>query len=214
MAHPRLDASSVRAQYGTSLQAGLALSLASLLAIVHLPLPLDRKPLYRESESTRKQEAIDLRHVRSTRQAQAPPSPPTPPVPQVVPSEEIAESPSPEFEPSLGLGAASAQSGGVAARPDCGGTQSLRKKTYYPPSALDQGLEGRVLVEFVVGEDGDVESPRVVNGAHEILDQAALRAVRRLECAPGKRGSRPVRAEVTKPVVFALPQRMGVGRRH
>jgi protein TonB len=204
MAHPRLEASSLRPQYGTHLQVGLALSLAVLLAVAHFSPSLDKET----NPTIQTQETADLRHVQSTGQAQAPPVPPTPMLPQVVPGEEIAESPSVEFDPSLGLDATGNQSDEVAKRPDCGGPQSLRKKTYYPPSALSESVEGRVLVEFVVDEDGNIESPEVADGAGELLNQAALRAVRRLKCTPARQRARPVKAKMTKLVVFALPKEL------
>ncbi len=50
----------------------------------------------------------------------------------------------------------------------------------YPKDALDQGLEGRVRLVVVVGEDGAVSSISVEESTgHEILDRAALRAVRK-----------------------------------
>lgn len=207
MAHPRLDASSLRHRYGIRLQVGIALSLALLLAATHLSPDLDR-----EAEPTiRKQETADLRHVQSTGQAQTPPAPPMPVLPQVTPREQIADPPSVAFDPSLDLDGAQNQSDDINKRPDCGGPRSLREKTYYPPSALTEGLEGRVLVEFVVGEDGDVENPTVAEGADEILNRAALRAVRRLECTAARRKFRPVKAKMTRLVVFTLPQRMDPG---
>jgi protein TonB len=204
MAHPRLEVSSIRNRYATHLQVGLALSLVLILAATHLSLPFNKEA----DPAVRKQKAVDLRHVQSTGQAPAPPPPSTPMVPRVVPREEIVESPSVEFNSSLTLDATSDQGSGAAVRPDCGGLQSLREKTYYPTSALTEGLEGRVLVEFIVGEDGDIESPEVVDGVSKILNQAALRAVRRLKCTPGRKRSRPVEAELTKTVVFALPEKM------
>lgn len=207
MAHPRLDASSVRDRYGLHLQVGLALSLALVFGAAWLPLPLDRET---ESEM-REQETVDLRHVQPTGQERVPPAPPKPPVPQVVPEKEIAESSDLEFNASLGLDVASGQSEDLQKRPDCGGGQALREKTHYPPSALEQGLEGRVVVEFVVDEEGAIERPRVVRGGPEVLNRAALRTVRRLECTPGRQQSRPAKVKMTMPVIFALPPRLDPG---
>jgi len=204
MAHPRLEASSIRKQYGTRFLTGLALSLACLIGISHLPSTFDKN----REPSTRKREPTALRSVQATAQASTPPRPPTPAVPQVVPREKVLESPSVDSDVSLSLDVNSDQGGGAAVRPDCGGLQSLRKKTHYPPSALMEGLEGRVLVEFVVDKNGNIESPKVADGSHEVLNQAALRAVRRLECTPARKRSRPVRAKITQMVVFALPKRM------
>jgi TonB family protein len=204
MAHPRLEASSIRKQYGARFLTGLALSLACLLVISHLPLTFDKN----REPSTRKREPTALRSLQATAQASAPPPPPTPVVPQVVPRENVLESPSVNFDFSLSLDVNSDPGGGGTVRPDCGGLRSLQKKTHYPPSALMEGLEGRVIVEFIVAKDGNIESPKVADGSHEVLNQAALRAVRRLKCTPGRKRSRPVRAKITQMVVFALPERI------
>lgn len=215
MAHPRLDASSLRDQYGTHLQIGLALSLTLLLAFVHLFV----RPERTHTPKIQKQEAAHFPHVHPTRKEQAPPRPP---VPQVVPDAKIAES-NVEFDASLNFDAVAVQNAtsssetsgsgwaktdDVQRQPDCGGQESIQEKIHYPPSALTQGLEGRVLVRFVVNKKGEIEHPNVVRGAHQTLNQAALCAVRRLECTPGKKRSRPVKVQMTMPVPFALPQRL------
>ncbi|WP_423815947.1 energy transducer TonB [Salinibacter altiplanensis] len=99
-------------------------------------------------------------------------------------------------------------SSSVERRPDCGGPASIRKKTYYPPTALRKGLEGRVSVQFVIDKEREVQCPRIADGSNEVLNRAALRAIRRLECTPGEQRSRPVRVKMTMPVVFALPGRL------
>lgn len=63
-------------------------------------------------------------------------------------------------------------------------------------------------MEFVVDEDGDIKNPTVTDGDGEILNQAAIRAVRRLECTAARRQFRPVRAKMTKLVVFELPKEL------
>jgi len=217
MAHPRLDSSSDRNQYGVSLQVGFVLSVGLLLGIARLPLPTDGEA----EPKVQTRETTHLRSLQPTRQTQSPPAPPKPPVPQVVPDEEVLEPPRADFDAALGLIAASSQKAtsgsdasvsGAKGKIDCGGAGSLREKIRYPPSALDRGLEGRVLVEFVVGEGGEIKNPKVTDGASGVLNRAALRAVRRLECTPGRQQSRPVGMKVTLPAVFTLPKRMEAGR--
>jgi protein TonB len=142
-------------------------------------------------------------------------------VPQVIPNEEIVGPSTPDFDAALDLDAPLDQSTGspspspdppssdevfveVQQRLDCGGVQSLRKKTRYPPAARKLDLDGRVFVQFVVDENGQVTNPRVVRGVHEVLNQAALRTVRRLDCTPDKQRSQPVKVRMTMPVIFAL----------
>ena len=215
MAHPRLEASSVRTQYGVSIQLGFVLSIGLLLGIARLPLPAGEEA----DPKVRTRETVSLHPLRPTGQEQSSPAPPKPPVPQVVPDEEVLEPPRIEFSASLSLGAASGRKAPVSGtsisgteKLDCGGSGSLQDKIYYPPSAIDQGLEGRVFVEFVVDERGEIENPRVIDGAREVLNRAALRAVRRLECRPSRQQSRPAKVTVTMPAVFNLPERMETGR--
>ena len=57
---------------------------------------------------------------------------------------------------------------------------------FYPAEAIAQGLEGEVLVYFVLGADGDVAAARVEESSGQpLLDAAAVRAVRRLRGLPG-----------------------------
>ena len=56
---------------------------------------------------------------------------------------------------------------------------------FYPEVAIRQGIEGEVLVLLILGSDGEVAAARVEQGSgHAILDEAALRAVRRLQALP------------------------------
>lgn len=73
-------------------------------------------------------------------------------------------------------------------------TQSVREQLarqqesgqFYPAEAIAQGLEGEVLVYFVLGADGDVAAARVEESSGQpLLDTAAVRAVRRLRGLPG-----------------------------
>jgi len=93
----------------------------------------------------------------------------------------------------------------VEQRPECGGVQALAKHIQYPELAREAGIEGRVFVQFVVDENGDVTDPTVTKGVHETLDAAALSAVQELECKPGQVRGEPVKVRMTLPVTFALP---------
>lgn len=66
----------------------------------------------------------------------------------------------------------------------------------YPPSALQQRIEGWVLVEFTIGTEGQVKNPRVVAAEPvNVFEQSALDAVQRFRFRPRLMGSQPV--EVT-----------------
>lgn len=93
----------------------------------------------------------------------------------------------------------------VEQQPDCGGVEALSKHLQYPEIAREAGIEGRVFVQFIVNENGEVVEPTVTKGVHEALDQAALAAVQELECKPGKQRGEPVKVRMALPVTFKLP---------
>jgi protein TonB len=75
---------------------------------------------------------------------------------------------------------------------------AIYDKRRYPRLARIRGLEGRVVLEFRIRQGGAVDQARVVRSAGEILDQAALSALR--EAAP-----LPYYPDrVTVPIVFTL----------
>jgi len=75
----------------------------------------------------------------------------------------------------------------------------------YPPAARRRALEGRTVVRAVVAVDGRVASVELRHSSsHELLDRAALDAVRRWRFAPAKRGEQAVDGAVDVPVVFRL----------
>jgi TonB family protein len=92
----------------------------------------------------------------------------------------------------------------VEEQPDCGGVTALQKAVEYPQAARSQGIEGRVFVQFVVDETGAVGTPKVTRGTDPMLDLAALEAVSRLSCTPGRQGGQPVKVQMSLPVTFRL----------
>jgi len=74
----------------------------------------------------------------------------------------------------------------------------------YPKEAAQQGIDGRVFVQFAVTADGSVTDASVARGAHPLLDQAALEAVRSMTFEPGQRDGAAVRTQMTLPITFRL----------
>jgi len=85
-----------------------------------------------------------------------------------------------------------------------GGLTSIQRNIQYPEMARRAGIEGRVYVQFIVNENGDVEEPRVIRGIGGGADEEALRAVRDAKFKPGVQRGRPVRVQYSLPVVFKL----------
>ncbi len=74
----------------------------------------------------------------------------------------------------------------------------------YPELARKAGLEGKVIVEIIVGKDGHVKSARVLKSDNEIFNQAALNAVKQYVFKPAMQNDRPVSVRVIQPIVFSL----------
>ncbi|WP_052695601.1 energy transducer TonB [Hymenobacter sp. AT01-02] len=81
----------------------------------------------------------------------------------------------------------------------------LRAKQQYPLEAQQLNISGKVLVSFVVDEEGRLRDPQVVRGLGAGLDEEALRLVRIMPWwVPGRINGRPVRVAYTLPIVFQL----------
>lgn len=81
----------------------------------------------------------------------------------------------------------------------------LSKNIIYPEQAIIDGIEGRVIVRFVVEKDGSVSTPMILKGVCETLDNEAKRVV--LSMPKWKSGTLqgvPMRCYVTLPITFKL----------
>jgi len=75
----------------------------------------------------------------------------------------------------------------------------------YPQSCLDDKIQGRVLVTFVVEKDGSITDTEVVKSVNPDLDAEALRVVKGMPAwTPGKQKGQEVRVRFTIPVIFKL----------
>mgnify|MGYP001029073479 FL=1 len=75
----------------------------------------------------------------------------------------------------------------------------------YPAAARRRGQEGRVLVRAEVLADGRCSRVELKHGSgHELLDQAALDAVRKWRFVPARQGEQAVTAWVDVPIAFKL----------
>ena len=81
----------------------------------------------------------------------------------------------------------------------------LQKNIKYPPICQDQGIQGRVIVQFVVNTDGSIVDPQVVKSVNPHLDKEALRVVSTMpNWKPGEQRGKKVRVRFTLPVSFRL----------
>jgi protein TonB len=64
----------------------------------------------------------------------------------------------------------------------CPDSTRIRQSLEYPPKALQDGISGNVVVQFVVAANGQTRDFDLIHGAHPLLNQAALAAVHRFNC--------------------------------
>jgi len=78
----------------------------------------------------------------------------------------------------------------------------------YPQSAVRDGVQGTVMVQFVIEKDGKITEVKIAKGVDEELDAEALKVVGASpKWKPGKVGGKKVRASVTIPVEFRLEKK-------
>lgn len=130
-----------------------------------------------EDDQTRQQTAVFT----------APP-PPKPPVETVTDEIFVVVENQPEFP------------GGNAAM-----MKFLGDNIRYPVIALENGIQGRVICNFVVERDGSITDVQVVRGVDPSLDREAVRVIQSMpRWTPGKQRGQAVRVRFTLPVVFRL----------
>ena len=82
----------------------------------------------------------------------------------------------------------------------------LSKNVKYPKVAEQLAIQGRVIMAFVVEEDGTITNVKVVRGVHPSLDKEAIRVVEAMpKWIPGKQNGQYVRVKYNYPVTFKLP---------
>lgn len=81
----------------------------------------------------------------------------------------------------------------------------LGNNVKYPQKAIDAGITGRVVTEFLILKDGSVSSPKIVKGVHESLEQEALRVIRNMpKWKPAMVDGEPIEFLYTLPVQFSI----------
>ena len=81
----------------------------------------------------------------------------------------------------------------------------LGKNIKYPTISQENGVQGRVIIQFVVNRDGSIVDAQVARGVDPYLDKEALRVVGLMpKWKPGKQRGKEVRVKYTLPVMFRL----------
>jgi len=219
MAVRKNEQADLRKEYPVWIQLGLVVALSVLLIGFRWDLQTQKE----YSVDLEEQDVVEMEDVQQTEQEVKPPPPPKPPVPMEVPNDEIIEDDDVDFDSSLDLNESLDTDQGPPPPDDSGeeeeqeifvvvenspelvgGLAALQGEVEYPEFAKKAGIEGRVFVQFVVDENGDVQNPKVTRGVHKLLNEEAIRAVKKMKFKPGKQRGKAVKVQMSLPVTFRL----------
>ncbi|MDX1638219.1 MAG: energy transducer TonB [Balneolaceae bacterium] len=195
-----------------------------LVVVLFIFLVASKLQIYqkqKELDLTMEQEVVQMEEIVQTKHQERPPPPPRPPVPVEVPNDAVIEDQildidaELDLQESLELPPPPAEKEQEQEEEDFfivveqmpqlkGGLAGLQECVKYPEMARRAGIEGRVIVQFVVNENGEVENPRVVRGIGGGADEEALRCVKQATFEPGRQRGVPVRVQYSLPVIFKL----------
>ncbi len=81
----------------------------------------------------------------------------------------------------------------------------VQENLTYPEEAKEQGIKGKVFIEFVVAKSGKVENVKVIRGLHPACDEEARRVINNSpNWKPGIHDGEPVNVRLILPITFAL----------
>ena len=211
--NPKVD---LKMKYQRTLEIALIISLALLIIAFKFFPKMEKKDVKLEGP----QELINVEDVEATKQESAPPPPPKPPIPIEAPTddvledieindteldvnEEITAPPPPpveekeEAEPVFFVA--------VEEMPQpIGGIAAIQKRIKYPEIARRAGVQGRVFVKAFVDETGNVFKVELIKGIGAGCDDEALKAVKETKFKPGKQRGKPVKVQVSIPILFKI----------
>lgn len=85
-----------------------------------------------------------------------------------------------------------------------GGLRAFYIDIDYPAAAREAGVQGRLILDFIVEPDGSATEIRVIRSLHPLCDSAAVDALSRTRFVPGVRDGEEVRVRMRLPVRFRL----------
>ncbi len=218
MALRKTEKADLRKKYGLLIELGLILALVILIVAFRAHIRPSQEFVITEEQ----QEIVQIEEIEQTKQIEKPPPPPRPPVPVEVPNDEILEDEALDIDAELDLDAPldippppPSADEEEEAEPEIfivveqmpeliGGLKRIAELIRYPEIAKKAGVEGTVIVQFVVDENGNVRDPVVIKGVGAGLDEEALRVVKMLKFKPGMQRGKPVRVRMALPIRFEL----------
>ena len=218
MALRKTDKADLRKRYPLFVQSGLLIALVLLIVAFRLDLRVNETFEVNLSD----QEVVRMEEMVQTQQVEKPPPPPRPPVPVEVPNDEVLEDDVLDLDMTLDIDVVPdlpppppPKQDVVEEEPEIfviveqspeliGGLPGLQKKIKYPEIAKKAGVEGRVFLQFVVDEQGNVHDPIVTRGIGAGCDEEAIKAILQAKFKPGKQRGKAVKVKMSLPITFRL----------
>ena len=85
-----------------------------------------------------------------------------------------------------------------------GGMFAIQEKIQYPEIAKRAGIQGKVIIQAFIDENGNVVHTKILNGIGGGCDEMAINAVKKTKFNPGMQNGKTVKVQVTIPIVFKL----------
>lgn len=85
-----------------------------------------------------------------------------------------------------------------------GGISALIKNVIYPKEAIDNKIEGKVIILCTITKDGIAKDPKIIQGLEYGCNEAAIQAVLKTKYIPGEYKNRIVETQLTIPISFKL----------
>lgn len=212
---PEVD---LRKYYTIFFQIGLIITLMVFIGLTRISITSSERAEFIIAE----QEIVEMEEIIQTKQQPPVPPPPRPPVPVAVPNDVIIEDIDINIDAELDFMSDGHLPPPQQAREEepeeeedffvvvehmpelIGGLASLQEKVRYPELAVRANIQGRVVVQFIINERGEVENPQVVRGIGGGCDEEAVRVVKQARFTPGMQRGRPVRVQYSVPVTFVI----------
>jgi TonB family protein len=81
----------------------------------------------------------------------------------------------------------------------------ISQSLIYPEKAQEWGIQGKVIVTFIIDIDGSIKDAKISKRVHPKLDEEALRLINNMpKWKPGRQKGKPVRVNYTVPISFIL----------
>lgn len=203
----------LKLKYRKVIELGLVASLFFMILVFQLMRAFRLEAVESKSEEIQ----IEVADIPPTEQIKRPPPPPKPSIPIPTENEDVPEDltiestdldlsdippppPPPEEDDGMNIFVPYDEPPSPI-----GGFKSIQKALRYPEIARKAGIEGRVIVQVLVSEKGQVVDTRIMKSlGHSGCDNAAVQAIKKVKWKPALQRDKPVKVWVAIPVIFRL----------